>query len=451
MLTINRINKKIKTVWGISEIGFSVMSTMETSFLVFFLTDVAQLPLAITAFITGFTALADAISAVIAGIVIDKVHFKVGKYRKWLLYCPPVVTVFFIFCFTKIGGDTMAGLIIGIGYVLSHFIWNIAWTANRNLIPVLTDDADERSFLSARIAMGSSLGKIVASVLVPYLGTAFLAIFSGVTAYTVIALIACVLYMICYFIHYAVTSGYDTDVSAGQKAVSFKDMGKCIATNPHLIAILAHDAIRLIAYYGIAATATYYAKVVLEDSSVMSWLLVMFYAGSVIGSFFSTYIAKKLGSKMTSLLGCAGCAVFLGICYFLPAKVMLVVVFLFLAQLSFGIAYGLTSNLYSMCGTYSEWKTGGNARGVVMSFCSLAIKIGVAVRGVLITAVLGMIAYDPNATVMTAEAKSGVKFLFIGVFTIIMLVSLIPLLFFRLNDKKVIEMEKEIARKKASA
>lgn len=104
-----------------------------------------------------------------------------------------------------------------------------------------------------------------------------------------------------------------------------------------------------------------------------------------------------------------------------------------------------------MCGTYSEWKTGGNARGVVMSFCSLAIKIGVAVRGVLITAVLGMIAYDPNATVMTAEAKSGVKFLFIGVFTIIMLVSLIPLLFFRLNDKKVIEMEKEIARKKASA
>ena len=32
-----------------------------------------------------------------------------------------------------------------------------------------------------------------------------------------------------------------------------------------------------------------------------------------------------------------------------------------------------------------------------------------------------------------------------------MLVSLIPLLFFRLNDKKVIEMEKEIARKKASA
>lgn len=426
------------------------MSTMETSFLVFFLTDVAQLPLAITAIITGSTALADAISAVIAGIVIDKVHFKVGKYRQWLLYCPPVVTVFFVFCFTKIGGDAMAGLIIGIGYVLSHFIWNIAWTANRNLIPVLTDDADERSFLSARIAMGSSLGKIVASILVPFLGTALLAVFSGVTAYTVIALIACALYMICYFTHYGITKGYDTDSSVGNKSVSFKDMGKCIATNPHLIAILAHDAVRLVAYYGIAATASYYAKVVLEDPSVMSWLLVMFYAGSVIGSYFSITFAKKFGSKKTTIMGCVGCSVFLGICFFLPTNTILIAAFLFMAQLSFGVAYGLTSNLYAMCGTYSEWKTGGNARGVVMSFCSLAIKLGVAVRGVLITAVLGWIAYDPNATVITADAKAGVKFLFIGVFTVIMLVSLVPLFFFRITDKQVIEMEQEIAAKKAT-
>ena len=76
---MRRINKKIKSLWGISEVGFSVMSTMETTFLVFFLTDVAQLPLGISGVITGFSALADAISAVVAGIVIDKVSFKVGK------------------------------------------------------------------------------------------------------------------------------------------------------------------------------------------------------------------------------------------------------------------------------------------------------------------------------------------------------------------------------------
>ena len=407
-----------------------------------------MLPLSITAVITGFSALADAVSAVIAGIVIDKVNFKNGKYRPWLLYCPPVVTVFFILIFTKIGGDVMAGCIIGAGYILSHFIWNIAWTANRNLIPVLTDDSEEKAFLSARIAMGSSAGKIVASYCVPALGTLFLAVFSGVTAYTVIALIASVLFLLCYYIHFGITAGYDTETDNSKKSVTFKDMGKSIASNHHLVALLFHDALRLIAYYGVAATAAYYAKVVLEDSSVMSWLLIMFYLGSIIGSQLSRQFVKRFGSKKTSAAGCLGCALFLGICYFLPANVILIAVFLFLAQLSFGVAYALTSSLYAMCGTYSEWKTGENTRGVVMAFCSLAIKIAVAVRGVLITAVLGWIAYDANATVITPDAKSGIKLLFIVVFTIVMLVSLVPLVFFGLDDKKVEEMEREILDRK---
>ena len=93
---MNRINGKIKTIWGISEVGFSVMATMETSFFVFFLTDVAQMPLAIVAAITGSSAIIDAVSAVIAGIVIDKVKFRDCKFRKWLLICPPFVTIFFV-------------------------------------------------------------------------------------------------------------------------------------------------------------------------------------------------------------------------------------------------------------------------------------------------------------------------------------------------------------------
>ena len=109
------MKKSIRSIWGVSEVGFSLMSTMETAFLIFFLTDVARLPLSITAIITGFSALVDAVGAVVAGIVIDKVTFKGGKYRQWLFICPPFVTLFFVLCFTKIGGDVVAGIIIGIG------------------------------------------------------------------------------------------------------------------------------------------------------------------------------------------------------------------------------------------------------------------------------------------------------------------------------------------------
>ncbi|ETJ41316.1 hypothetical protein Q604_UNBC04756G0001, partial [human gut metagenome] len=115
-------------------------------FFVIFLTDVAQLPLALVAAITSVAGIADAITAMLAGVIIDKVNFKNGKYRPWLIYCPPFVVAFFVLMFTKIGSDPMAALLCGLGYVLSHGIWNICWTANRTLVGELTDDPEERAF-----------------------------------------------------------------------------------------------------------------------------------------------------------------------------------------------------------------------------------------------------------------------------------------------------------------
>lgn len=450
---MKRISNKIRAFWGISEVGFSVMATTETTFLVFFLTDIARLPLSIVAFITGSTALIDAFTAVLAGIIIDKVQFKSGKYRPWLVYCPPIVTIFFILLFTKIGNDVTAGILVAVGYILSHAIWNISWTANRNLIPVLTDDLNERNYLSGRFAAGSALGKMLASWLVPTLATVFFAITTGVSAYTMIAAIVSIIFMITYGIHFIITKGYEeTGASAGQgKAVTFGDMARSIISTPPLIALVFHDALRLVAYYGVAAAAAYYAKIVLQDPSAVKTLLFIFYLGGFIGSLLSTKLAAKLGgAKKATYFGVIAFIVVHGATYFLPANMMLIAITMGIAQLLFGIAYGLTSNLYAMCGAYSEYKTGKNTRGVIMAFSSLSIKLGIAIRGVLIAYVLGAIQYSPTATI-TAAAQSGIKTLYIVVPVVVLVISLIPLFFFKLDDKEVIRMEEEIKARKSIA
>ncbi len=449
------LKSSIKGVWGISEVGFSMMSTTETVFFMIFLTDVAQLPLAITGIIAGSTALIDAISAVVAGIVIDKVKFKNGKYRPWLLICPPIVTVFFVLMFTKIGGDVVAGLLIGLGYVLSHFVWNICWTANRNLIPFISNEQSDRTWLSARIAIGSNIGKLAGSYLVPIITTALFALFTAgsggsvpVIAYTVAALIMALCFLVCYYIHFGITKGCDAQESAS-KAVTFKDMAKAVATNDQLIIVLLHDAIRLIAYYGVATLTTYYAKCVLGVPGDSGIMLVFFYLGCIIGAAFTSKIGAKLGVKKTTFLGVVGWLVFQALVTILPANLWIVCACLFIGQLFFGFAYGYTSNLYAMCGTYGEWKTGGQARGVTMAFCSLAIKIGVAIRGVIIPVVLGMIAYDATAADPTIYA-SGIQNLY-GLFPLVCIViSLIPLIGFKLSDEKIAQMDKEIAERNAA-
>ena len=80
------------------------------------------------------------------------------------------------------------------------------------------------------------------------------------------------------------------------------------------------------------------------------------------------------------------------------------------------------------------------------SFCSLAIKLGVAIRGVIIPVVLGMIAYDANAADPTIFAE-GIKFGYSVLPVIFIAISLVPLIWFKLSDNKIIEMEKEIAER----
>ena len=150
-IKMTKINNRIRKFWGVSDIGFSFMSAVDTAFFVIFLTDIARLPLSIIAVLISVTGILDIITSLISGVIVDKVNFKHGKYRPWLIYCPPIVVISFTLMFSKIGTDISAAIICGLGYVISHAIWNIAWAANRTLVTVLTDDGEERAFLSSRV------------------------------------------------------------------------------------------------------------------------------------------------------------------------------------------------------------------------------------------------------------------------------------------------------------
>lgn len=440
------INSKIKTVWGISEVGFSIAATLETAFFLFFLTDVAMLPLAISGFIAASASAVDTVSALLAGVFIDKFHFKKGKYRPWLIIAPTAAMVFFILCFSKIGGDVMAGIIIAIGYVVSHFFWNVTYAGVRSMTNVLTDDPSERAFLSGRLGAGSALGRVCASKLVPFITMTLTAMVSGVAAYSICAAIVSVLYIICMYISFWATKGYDTESKSEGKKISFKAMGKNIVTNPNLIGVVLHDILRLIAYYTVAAGTAYYAKVILGDAAASGNILMVYYLGCFIGSFVAARVAKVFGTKNTTLLGVGGWLVIWAVAYFINPGQILLMALLFVSQVFFGFAYGLSANLYSMCATWSHWKTGENTLGVTMSIMTVSVKLGVTLRAIILPAFLAMVAYDSAATVFDAAAMAGISQMYFLLPIGLLLVSLVPfLLLFKIKDSDVEKMNAEIA------
>ena len=223
-------------------------------------------------------------------------------------------------------------------------------------------------------------------------------------------------------------------------------MGKSIASNPQLLLVLIFDFLKLIGYYTLMATVAYYAKVVLQDEASMSIILVVFNVGALVGSLISKNVVAKLGSKMTNIVGVLGFAVCLVAIYVMPANMIIVTILLGIAQIFFGISYGNTTSLYSNCGTYSEYKTGKNTKAVIMSFSSLAIKISIAVRGVVITSVLSAIGYHANAAI-TSSTVSGIKMLCLVVPIIFLVASVIPLLGYKIKDSDIAVMERELQEK----
>ena len=102
--------------------------------------------------------------------------------------------------------------------------------------------------------------------------------------------------------------------------------------------------------------------------------------------------------------------------------------------------------MYSMCGIYGEYKTGEAVRGVVMAFCSLAIKLAVALRGICITAVLGYVGYTAAAEI-TPAMQGNIRLIFSAFPVVFIVLSLVPLAFFKLDDAKVAEMDQEIEKR----
>lgn len=128
-----------------------------------------------------------------------------------------------------------------------------------------------------------------------------------------------------------------------------------------------------------------------------------------------------------------------------PGQILLMVL-LFVSQVFFGFAYGLSANLYSMCATWSHWKTGENTVGVTMSVMTVSVKLGVTLRAIILPAFLAMVGYVSSATAFDAAAQAGIAQMYFLLPIGLLVASLIPfLLLFKIKDSDVEEMNTQIA------
>lgn len=208
----------------------------------------------------------------------------------------------------------------------------------------------------------------------------------------------------------------------------------------------------------------YFAKYIMNKEAMYSLFTMAIVPGGLIASLLVPFCTKKFGKKNTYIWshivgGVAMLIAFIvGIAtdngnYTSTATTVVLIIALVIAGIPSGFGNIIT---YAMIGDtveYLELKTGERAEGICFAMQTLINKIGMAVG-----AFVGVLAYymagveAGNAKAVSEAGKDTMWFMLVGIAAISFFLTVIPLFFYKFNEKQQQEAKAEIeARKGANA
>jgi GPH family glycoside/pentoside/hexuronide:cation symporter len=476
--TAKPLTAKTRLLYGAGDWAFSTMSNVETFFFNYFLTNIANFagPIAMT--IATVTSTIDAVTSWIQGGITNAVKpGKFGRYRTWLVMVPWVVPFLYMFQFLKLGEGPAAYVIITLAFVISHFVWNIPWSANAALISVVGQTPDGRAIMSSSRATWNQLAGITFSYIGLPLASAVGIWFSKIgwgqiiienttggkvyplstISFGAAAFILGWLMVLGYFVNFLATAGYE-EIETGDDAAkkpsktkaSVGEMVKSVIQNPNLCVLIFGTIPGLGIRFIPPAVAAYYFQYVAGDMRIFPRYVLFTALGAFAGAFASQFIAKKFSSRNTMIYAYALAAAACFLIYLNYANVRLVIGLMILVQFCQGICYSVYPALFGDCAVYTKWKSNADARGFVMGLITVPLKVAIIGRSVIVNASLMAVGFSAvalrnNPELLNESLKKGITSAFALVPGIILLVGILLMVFgYRLTREKVVQYQKEI-------
>jgi glycoside/pentoside/hexuronide:cation symporter, GPH family len=448
---MENLKKSVINLYGLPSFGFQLLVNMEVFYFAAFMTDYAKLPMALVGTVLLITSIFDILWVPTAGIILEKSDMKWGKYRSWLLVGPPFAAFFFILQFSKIGSPTTNAIIIAVGFIVSHLIWNIYYAGHIALNSSMTTDREERIAMGSNRGMFNGLGAIAFSLI----GLPMIMYFGKISpgnGHMITVIFTGIVMVVCYYVLYFLTKDYAFHGTAAsgvpQEKLSVGEMVKQIVVNPPLIGLMLGELGRYLGRFVIFGLAFYYFKYVVTNLAVLTVFFTGLNVVIFVGALIANPIAKKIGERKAYILSVSIFIICLLAIWALPMNYVSFMVVMFIAYIGYAMPDALSVPMYSSTVDYGEWKTGRNARGFIMSLINFPIKIAIFVRSVIITTVLAGAGYVANMKT-TPELVAGVKNGITLYPAIIMFIGLLMLiLLYRVTPQSQKKMQDEIAARK---
>lgn len=345
----------------------------------------------------------DGLNDPIMGWIIEKVHFKMGKYKPWILVggIGNTLVILALFLIRPTGWGFVAF------FCVFYFLWDFVFTMNDlgywSMLPSLTSDEKERRSITTWMSIFISIGTFAVYGAVPSL------VRTGHAAedYGLIAIIVAMAFLLSQLILVFFAQEHERDEKQNQisESTKFTDMFRMFKNNSQLrwstlSILLYYCGSSLVIGFGLNYFYLTFGYGPSNGGAIQTIFTAMFAVGTLLAQFFFPLLSKKF--KMRTIYTFSFILIAIGY-----------ISFFLLGFPLFGakpIAYGNLTWLIYICAViifsgqgffnliqliymqnsieYNEWKTGERKESTASSLRPLTAKFGSATQQLVLWATL---------------------------------------------------------------
>ena len=458
--------------------SFALKGTVQTFWLVYMMMETGLLSALLL-----IVQIWDAINDPLIGSMIDadKRQYKRGKFKQYIFVgsCGLLVAGAAVFLPFPNAPVVIKAMLFILGYIIWDAAYTVANVPYGSMLSLITEDGGERAQLSTWRSVGSMVGNMLPTIILPMLiwhkevdaaGNPILNPETGVQVETLLgdrvfwaALLMGVIGFLCFqfMLKNIVIRVDESSVKAGEEGAKFnvfKAFGNFLKNRPAVGATLAAMGMFLGMQSATTANtimfATYFGMASLSGIVQMIGFLPMFLFMPFIKNIVNKY-GKKEASVAGTIVSLVGSVIMLAFPMIATKNVALIVYLIGLVL--FGIGMGVYTcvswALMADAIDYNEWKTGSREEGTVYSLHSFFRKLAQGVGPSMVLLIMGVLGYvsELGTAGQSAATSHNMCWLVAGLYMFSAVLQFIGIAVIYNLDKKTVEkMTSELNARKAA-
>ncbi|WP_259681691.1 MFS transporter [Lactiplantibacillus pentosus] len=446
------LTTKEKWSYGLGDLSSNLVWGFIGSYLLYFYTDVALIPVAATGTLFLVARVLDAFIDPVIGGFVDRTNTKMGRTIPYMRYAIIPLAAVLILTFSYVDTGTAGKLIYAyITYIVVGIVYSVVNVPYGSLMTLMTRNSAEKAKLASLRVAGAAIGSIaitaLAMPLVNLLGNGNKRVGFMLTA-AVFGVIGIIGFEIvarnCKERYLEMPKVGQT--STQKPKVSFLSTYKSVIKNRAWVTTVIFALLLFIRIGIIVAITIYFAIYVLKSPALISVLLPLLYVGQLISTLFSAQVIGKLGHRKANIIANIGFIVSYLILPFtehiIPLFIAVYLIGNVIGAISAASVFGMNADAVD----YNEWKFGQRSEGTLYAGYSFATKVGMAIGSAVAGYALTWIGY--SAAHITPSVVSGLNVLYFAIPLVLTVLMLITTLFYNLDDKHAQIVEDLNARSK---